>query len=120
MSLQKQFAVKEKVRFQFRVDAFNVFNHAKLTGLNTTVNYSGTFPNGEAISNAPYNAAGQLVNQNGFGTVNATGIPHLADGNPNSVLKYRMIGWGVGFEPTAPARGQTLYVHPHWVPISSV
>jgi hypothetical protein len=77
MSLQKQFSVKERLRFQFRVDAFNIFNHPNFTGLNTTVNFAGTFPNAEAVSNAPYNASGQLVNTNGFGTVNATGIPRI-------------------------------------------
>jgi hypothetical protein len=77
MSVQKQFSVRERLRFQFRVDAFNVFNHPNFTGLNTTVNFSGSFPNGETISNAPYNATGQLVNTNGFGTVNATGIPRI-------------------------------------------
>jgi hypothetical protein len=77
MSLQKQFSVRERLRFQFRIDAFNVFNHANFTGLNTTVNFAGTFPGNETISNAPYSPTGQLVNQNGFGTVNATGIPRI-------------------------------------------
>jgi hypothetical protein len=69
MSLLKEFVVKERLHFQFRADAFNVFNHPNFTTLNTTLNFSGTYPNGLTIANAPYNSAGVLVNQNGFGTV---------------------------------------------------
>jgi hypothetical protein len=71
MSLQKQFTVKERLHFQFRADAFNVFNHANFTSLNTQLTFTGTYPGGLSISNAPYNAAGQLVNTNGFGAVAA-------------------------------------------------
>jgi len=68
MSIQKEFRPKERLRLQFRVDAFNVFNHANFPVLNTTVNFTGTYPNGLTVANNPYNSAGQLVNQNGFGT----------------------------------------------------
>src|SRR5207248_3575204 len=69
MSLQKDFAVKERFRLQLRVDAFNVFNHASFTGLNTTLNFT-SYPNPVLANNAtPYNAAGQLVNVTGFGSV---------------------------------------------------
>ena len=75
MSLQKEFAVKERVHFQFRVDAFNVFNHPNFTrdntnsGLNTTLNFTA-YPNPVLANNAtPYNAAGQFVNVTGFGAV---------------------------------------------------
>ncbi|HMF75387.1 MAG TPA: carboxypeptidase regulatory-like domain-containing protein [Bryobacteraceae bacterium] len=71
MSVQKQFTVKERLNFQFRVDAFNVFNHPNFTSLNTQLNFTGSYPNGLSISNAPYNSAGQLVNQNGFGALAA-------------------------------------------------
>ena len=68
MALQKQFTVKERLRLQFRFDAFNVFNHANFPTLNTTLNFSGTYPNNLTVANNPYNSAGVLVNQNGFGT----------------------------------------------------
>jgi hypothetical protein len=86
MSLQKEFSVKERVRFQLRLDAFNVFNHANFNsngttansaGLNTTLNFNA---NGTLANNAtPYNAAGQLVNVTGFGSVT---VP--APGSPGS------------------------------------
>jgi hypothetical protein len=73
LSVQKEFAIKEKVRLQFRVDAFNVFNHPNFIYLNSTVNFAGAYPGAEAVANNPYNAAGALVNQNGFGAVAAPG-----------------------------------------------
>jgi hypothetical protein len=67
VSIQKEFSAKEKVRFQFRVDAFNVFNHPNFTGLNGTLNFTG-YPNPVLANNAtPYNSAGRLVNVTGFG-----------------------------------------------------
>jgi hypothetical protein len=72
MALQKQFTVKERLRFQFRFDAFNVFNHANFPLLNTTLNFGGTYPNNLSVTNNPYNSSGQLVNQNGFGTVSTS------------------------------------------------
>lgn len=88
MSIQKQFSIAEKARLQFRVDAFNVFNHPNFIYLNSTINFAGSYPNGETVSNNPYNAAGVLVNQNGFGAVaapagtsntNGAGTPSVAN-----------------------------------------
>ncbi len=81
MSVQKEFAVKERVRFQFRVDAFNVFNHANFyntaTPMNSTLNFNayptvnGVVTGRPTLANnaTPYNAAGQLTNLTGFGSV---------------------------------------------------
>jgi hypothetical protein len=67
MSVQKVFAIKERVRLQFRIDAFNVFNHPNFTGLNATLNFTA-YPGTTLANNAtPYNAAGALVNVTGFG-----------------------------------------------------
>ena len=80
MSLQKEFVLKERMRFQFRVDAFNVFNHPNFTGINSTLNFTA-YPNPTVANNAtPYNAAGNLVNVVGFGsaTVPAPGLPGSA------------------------------------------
>jgi outer membrane receptor protein involved in Fe transport len=86
MSVEKQFTIKEKLHFQLRADAFNVFNHANFTGLNTTLNFNAypTSPTGGvtglptlANNATPFNAAGQLVNVTGFGSVTspAAGAP---------------------------------------------
>ncbi len=67
MAVQKQFKVRERFQFQFRVDAFNFVNHPNFTGLNTTLNFNA---NGTVANNAtPYNSSGQLVNVTGFGSV---------------------------------------------------
>jgi hypothetical protein len=77
VALQRDFAVKERYHFQFRVDAFNVFNHANFTSLNTTLNFNA-YPTSNGVvtglpglaNNAtPYNSAGRLVNVTGFGSV---------------------------------------------------
>ena len=85
MSLERQFVIKEKLRVQLRADAFNVFNHANFTGLNTGLNFN-SYPTSNGVvtglptlaNNAtPYNAAGQLTNITGFGSVTspAAGAP---------------------------------------------
>ena len=75
LSLQKEFVLKERVRTQFRVDAFNAFNHTQFTGLYNTLNFSA-LPN-STPTNLPYNSGGQLVNPNGFGTVSAVADPRI-------------------------------------------
>jgi hypothetical protein len=83
MSLQKEFRIKERLHLQFRVDAFNIFNHPNFPTLNTTLNFTGTYPNNLTVANNPYNSASQLVNQNGFGApstslITNTGVPAAA------------------------------------------
>jgi hypothetical protein len=80
MSIQKEFVVKERVRFQFRLDAFNAFNHTNFTGYNANLSYlQPTLQNGVFASQpvlAP-NALGRnpsgAVNIGGFGTVTQPG-----------------------------------------------
>jgi Carboxypeptidase regulatory-like domain/TonB-dependent Receptor Plug Domain len=88
MSLQKEFSVAEKLKLQFRADAFNIFNHANFIYLNSTLNFTGSYPNGLTVANNPYSSTGALVNQNGFGTVaapagtsntNGAGTPSVAN-----------------------------------------
>jgi hypothetical protein len=75
LSIQKSFSVKERMRFQFRVDAFNAFNHTQFSGINNTLNFSA-LPNPQP-TNLAYNSGGQLVNANGFGTVSSVADPRI-------------------------------------------
>jgi hypothetical protein len=74
MALQKEFAVKERVHFQFRVDAFNVFNHTEFSGYNGTLNFNA------------YPTTNGIVN--GLPTIAATALGH----NPNG--SYNLGGFG--------------------------
>lgn len=56
ISLLKNFPVREKKRFQFRAETFNIFNHPSFTGINRTVRFDA---NGKATQS--------------FGAVNAAG-----------------------------------------------
>jgi hypothetical protein len=62
-----------KVRMEVRLDAFNALNHTQFTGVNNTANFASLTDH--TITNLPYNSAGQLVNINGFGTVNGVSAP---------------------------------------------
>jgi hypothetical protein len=60
-------------RLEVRLDAFNALNHTQFTGVNNTVNFASlTDP---TITNLPYDAAGNLVRPNGFGTINGVRAP---------------------------------------------
>ena len=73
LSLSKQFALYKSAKFEFRVDAFNFLNHTQFTGVNATANFASLTDH--TITNLPYDAAGNLVNKNGFGTINGVNIP---------------------------------------------
>jgi hypothetical protein len=74
LSLLKEFAVKERVHFQFRVDAFNVWNHTQFSGVNATLTASTLT---SAYSNIALNADGTLNNKNGFGSINGVRDPRI-------------------------------------------
>jgi hypothetical protein len=95
MSLEKQFVIREKLHFQLRADAFNVFNHSNFTGLNTGLNFNA-YPTSNGVvaglptlaNNAtPYNAAGQLVNITGFGSATSP-----ASGAPGGPRVLQLVG----------------------------
>ena len=74
LSLQKEFSIKERVRFQFRCDAFNVWNHTQFNGVNASLTASTlTSP----FSNLALNADGSLNNKNGFGSVSGARDPRI-------------------------------------------
>ena len=73
LSLSKRFAVKGGAFLEVRLDAFNALNHTQFTGVNSTVSFrSLTDP---TITNLPYDASGNLVRNNGFGSINAVAPP---------------------------------------------
>jgi Carboxypeptidase regulatory-like domain/TonB-dependent Receptor Plug Domain len=81
MSLQRDVKLNERAHLEFRLDAFNAFNHTQFSGLNGTVNFNcgslSTNCSSYTVTNLPYNSSGQLVNKNGFGTVNGVYNPRV-------------------------------------------
>jgi hypothetical protein len=75
-SLQKAFRIKERASWQFRIDAFNAFNHTQFSDINRTANFANL--QSTTPSNLPsVNAAGVLVNPTGFGAVNTVRDPRI-------------------------------------------
>ena len=73
MSLSKIFPVGKRVKLEVRLDAFNALNHTQFTGVNSTVNFASlTNP---TITNLPYDSSGNLVRNNGFGSINGVAPP---------------------------------------------
>jgi hypothetical protein len=70
MSLQKEFSIKERLKLQFRADAFNVFNHTMFSGVNATATFASL--SNWNITNGYLKADGTVNNINGFGTVNGS------------------------------------------------
>jgi hypothetical protein len=75
MSIQKSFSIKERAHVQFRIDAFNVFNHTQFSGVNSTLNFTSiTNP---TPTNLYLKSDGTVNNINGFGTVNGARDPRI-------------------------------------------
>jgi hypothetical protein len=73
LSISKAFTLGKGIRFEVRLDAFNALNHTQFTGVNSTVNFAGL--NDPTITNLPYDAGGNFVRNNGFGTINGVAPP---------------------------------------------
>jgi hypothetical protein len=61
------------VRLEVRLDMFNALNHTQFNQVNSTVNFASLTD--RTITNLPYDAQGNLVRPNGFGTVNGVAPP---------------------------------------------
>jgi hypothetical protein len=73
MSVSKVFPVGKRVKMEVRLDVFNALNHTQFTGVNATANFASlTDP---TITNLPYDASGNLVRNNGFGSINGVAPP---------------------------------------------
>jgi hypothetical protein len=71
MSLEKDTTIRESLKLQLRMDAFNVFNHAQFNGLNSSISFTSiTNP---TISSSP---AGP-TNLGGFGGVSGARDPRI-------------------------------------------
>ncbi len=75
LSVQKTFAVSERFSIQFRLDAFNAFNHPQFTGINSNIQYK-SFTGGNGLTNIG-NLADPVNNQNGFGSVSGARDPRI-------------------------------------------
>ncbi len=73
MSLSKHFAVVKSLKFEVRLDVFNVLNTTQFTGVNATANFASLTD--KTITNLPYDANGNLVRPNGFGAINGVAPP---------------------------------------------
>jgi len=89
-SLQKEFAVKERVHFQFRVDAFNVFNHANFQNPNLTLNFQAYPQNAGIVTGQPALAT-NAVGRNPNGTLNFTGFGTLTQVGPGALGYARIL-----------------------------
>jgi len=74
LSLQKEFSIKERVHFQLRCDAFNVWNHTQFGGINASLTASTLT---SAYSNIAENPDGSINNKNGFGSVSGARDPRI-------------------------------------------
>ena len=67
-SMSKIFGGPKRLKFEFRVDAFNVFNHTQFTGANTTANFT-------SLSNPTITNLGNESRTSGFGAVSGVANP---------------------------------------------
>ena len=73
LSVSKNFPIVHAVKFEIRLDIFNLLDKVEFTGLNSTVNFRSLTD--RTITNLPYDAQGNLTQRNGFGTINGTAFP---------------------------------------------
>lgn len=71
--MSKNISFPGGVKAEVRLDMFNALNHTQFTGVNSTVNFASLTD--RTITNLPYDASGNLVRQNGFGTISGVAPP---------------------------------------------
>ena len=67
LSLSRSFAFGRRMRLEVRLDAFNGLNHTQFTGVNSTAAFAGL--SDWTITNPAYDASGNVVRNNGFGSI---------------------------------------------------
>jgi hypothetical protein len=73
LSIAKNFTIAQGTKFELRLDIFNALNTTQFTTVNNTVNFRSLTD--RTITNLPYDAAGNLVQRNGFGTISGVAPP---------------------------------------------
>jgi hypothetical protein len=73
LSVSKNFPIVHSMRFEVRLDIFNALDKTQFTGVNATANFKSLTD--RTITNLPYDAQGNLVQRNGFGTINGVAPP---------------------------------------------
>ena len=89
-SVQKEIRVGERVRFQFRVDAFNVFNHTNFSGYNATLNFQA-YPQTNGIVTGQPALATNALGRNANGTANFTGFGTPTQVGPGALGYSRIL-----------------------------
>ena len=65
--MSKNFPIARGTKFEIRLDIFNLLDTVQFTDVNNTVNFASLTD--RTITNLPYDAQGNLVQRNGFGTI---------------------------------------------------
>jgi hypothetical protein len=91
ISVEKNFAVKERMRIQFRVDAFNAFNHTDFSGYNGTINFSAYPTSGGVVTGAPTILASGLGRSPANGSININGFGAATQVGPGALGYSRIL-----------------------------
>src|SRR5471030_377637 len=90
IAVQKEFVLKEKVHFQFRVDAFNAFNHTEFSGYNATLNFN-SYPNTNGIVNGLPAITATALGRDANGAFNVTGFGTATQTGPGALGYSRIL-----------------------------
>jgi hypothetical protein len=91
IAVQKEFSAKEgRLRFQFRIDAFNAFNHTNFSGYNATLNFNG-YPNSGGIINGSPTLTATALGRNPNGSFNVTGFGTVTQVGPGALGYSRIL-----------------------------
>jgi Carboxypeptidase regulatory-like domain/TonB-dependent Receptor Plug Domain len=90
IAVQKQFAVKERVRFQLRLDMFNAFNHTNFSGYNATLNFN-SYPNVNGVISGLPTITSTALGRNANGTFNVTGFGTVTQVGPGALGYSRIL-----------------------------
>jgi hypothetical protein len=90
ISVTKIFAIKERVKIQLRLDAFNAINHTNFTGYNATLNYNAYPTSSGVVTGAP-TLTSTTLGRNPNGTFNVTGFGTATQTGPGALGYSRIL-----------------------------